>query len=250
METLQVQRLCKDFGGVNAVKNVSFSVFKGEHLAIIGPNGAGKSTLFNLIGGQIKPTSGKVFFEEKDITGLSVDKRTHLGFGRSFQIANLFMDLTVLENLLLALQGTRSSRFHLFRPAMRYSNLLEEAERLLESIELSAKKNVPVRAISYGDQRKLEISLSLASKPKILLLDEPSCGLTSNESADLSKTVLTFDKSVTVILVAHDMDLVFGIADRILVLHYGEIIVEGPPDTIRSDKKVREIYMGKERSEL
>jgi branched-chain amino acid transport system ATP-binding protein len=244
MEALRVEGLNKEFGGIQAARNVSFKVDAGERVAIIGPNGAGKTTLFNLLGGQLVPSSGKVFFFGKDITHLPAQKRTHLGMARSFQIASLFLNLTVLDNMYLALQGISPIRFQMYRPASTFKSIYCEAEEILNSMDLLIKKNELVTSISYGEQRKLELALSLASKPKLLLLDEPSCGLTSVESADIISRVRTLGEKITVLLVAHDMDLVFGVAQRIIVLHYGEIITEGTCDYIRTSEKVKEIYMG------
>jgi branched-chain amino acid transport system ATP-binding protein len=248
MEALRVEALSKDFGGVMAVHRISMKVRQGEHLAIIGPNGAGKSTLFNLLGGQLKPTSGKVFFLGQDVTYMSPYGRAHMGIARTFQILNLFKRLTVLENMLLALQATKSSRFQLIRPMNKYSNLLSRAETLLSSMYLWDRRDDIVYSLSYGEQRKLEIILSLASEPKLLLLDEPSCGLTASESSEVTDVINHLEGGITVMFVAHDMDLVFGVAQRIIVLHYGQIIVEGPPEEIQHDPKVREIYMGKSRT--
>lgn len=228
------------------MRNVSFKVEQGEHLAIIGPNGAGKTTLFNVLCGQMSPSSGRVYFFGKDITYMPAHKRTHLGMSRSFQITAIFFNLTVMANIILALQGTEPSRFQVFRPASSYKPLYDRAEEILSSMDLWTKRNEPVHSISYGEQRKLEIALSLASNPKLLLLDEPSCGLTSTESADITNRIHQLGEKVTVILIAHDMDLVFGVAQRIMVLHYGELIVEGTCEEIRTDAKVKEIYMGVE----
>jgi len=246
VEALRVEHLSKDFGGVHAVKDASFKVEVGEHMAIIGPNGAGKTTLFNLLCGQLPASGGRIFFYGRDITHLPPYLRTHLGVARSFQITSLFLDLSVLKNTMLALQGTKPSRFQMFRPTTSYRDLITKAEELLGSMDLCERKNVPVHSISYGEQRKLEMALSLASEPKLLLLDEPSSGLTASESADIISRIRNLETSITVILVAHDMDLVFGIAQRIIVLHYGEIICEGTCEQIRSDPKVKEIYMGTE----
>ena len=246
MEALRVERLSRDFGGVQAVKDVSFGVEAGEHMAIIGPNGAGKTTLFNLLCGQLAPSSGRVFFFGQDVTHLPPHKRTHLGMARSFQIASLFLDLTVLKNTMVAFQGKRPSRFQMFRSASSYRDLARKAEELLGSMGLWEKRYELANSISYGEQRKLEIALSLASEPKVLLLDEPSCGLTASESADITSRIRNLGEDITVILVAHDMDLVFGVAQRIIVLHYGMTIIEGNGEKIRTDPKVREIYMGSE----
>jgi branched-chain amino acid transport system ATP-binding protein len=246
MEALRVEDLTKDYGGVRAVRHISFSIETGEHLAIIGPNGAGKTTLFNLLDGQLPPTTGRVYLFGQEITHKAPHQRAHLGIARSFQVTSLFLNLTTLENILLALQGTRPSRFQMFRSATAYEHLYAKAQELLDSMDLWRKKDDPVHAISYGEQRKLEMALSLASKPKLLLLDEPSTGLTTTESADITSRIRNLGGDITVILVAHDMDLVFGVAERIIVLHYGEIIAEGTSEQISTDPKVREIYMGSE----
>jgi branched-chain amino acid transport system ATP-binding protein len=171
-------------------------------------------------------------------------RRAHLGIAKSFQSTTLFLNLTVLDNVLLGLQGTRPSRFQMFRSATIYKDLYAITQQLLSSMGLWEKRNDPVNSISYGEQRKLEIALSLTSQPKLLLLDEPSTGLTTTESADIISLIRNLGTEITVIIVAHDMDLVFGVAERIIVLHYGEIIVEGTPEEISTDKRVGEIYMG------
>jgi branched-chain amino acid transport system ATP-binding protein len=246
MEALRVQDLTKDFGGVRATNNVSFGVAIGERLALIGPNGAGKTTLFNLLGGQLQVTSGKVYLLGHDVTNMPTHRRTHLGLGRSFQLNSLFPNLTVMDNVMLALQGTRPSRFQMFRPAGSYSELTARAKELLTSMNLWQTKDAPARAISYGEQRKLEIALSLASNAKVLLLDEPSAGLTAAEGADVIEMIRNLGPEITVVMVAHDMDLVFGMARRIIVLHYGEVIADGNPEEIQGDARVKQIYMGVE----
>ena len=246
MRVLRVERLSKDFGGVRAIQDVSFQVDAGERLGIIGPNGAGKTTLFNILGGQLSPSAGRVLYNDKDITKLPPHKRTFLGISRSFQIAALFDDLSVLDNILLSFQGTRHSRFHLFKFADSYSELMLKAEEMLDSLDLWEQRNEPVFSISYGEKRKLEIALSLVSEPRLLLLDEPSCGLTTSESDDIKNRIRDLGGDITVLLVAHDMDLVFGVAERILVLHFGRIITQGTCEEIYCDEKVKELYMGSE----
>jgi len=244
MEALKVEHLSKNFGGVQALQDVSFSVKAGEKLAIIGPNGAGKTTLFNVLNGQLSATAGQVYLFGQEITTMATHRRAHLGQGRSFQLTSLFPNLTVLDNTLLAVQGTKPSRFQMFRPATAYKHLFVKAEELLGSMALWEKRGDLVQAISYGEQRKMEIALSLASEPKLLLLDEPSTGLTAAESADVIDMIRNLGPDITVLVVAHDMDLVFGLADRIMVLHYGQIIAEGTPEEIQADARVKEIYIG------
>lgn len=244
MEALRIESLTKSFGGVLAVHNVSFTVEAGERLAIIGPNGAGKTTLFNLISGQLYATSGRVVLFGKDIGAMAPHRRAHLAMARSFQLVSLFLDLSVTENVLLALQGTKPTRFQMLRPITAYEELFIETEGLLKSMDLWERRNELAQDISYGEQRKLELALSLASKPKVLLLDEPNCGLEPAESAGLIRSLRDLESDVTVLLVAHDMDLVFGVAERIIVLHYGEIIAEGTREEIQTDSRVKTIYMG------
>jgi branched-chain amino acid transport system ATP-binding protein len=177
---------------------------------------------------------------------MSIHRRAHIGIARSFQIVKLFPDSTVLDNTVLAIQGTKPNRFQMFRPIRAYRGIYQRAEELLASFRLWEMHNEPVHAIAYGDQRKLEIALSLASKPKLLLLDEPNCGLTKAEGVEISRMIRELDRDITVIMVAHDMDLVLGVAERIIVLHFGRVIIEGAPAEVCSDPKVNEIYMGTE----
>ena len=244
MEVMKVEGLTKDYGGVHAVHNVSFVVETGDHLVIIGPNGAGKTTLFNVLNGQLPSTAGQIFFQGQDITDLPAYRRIHLGIGRSFQITSLFDGLNVLDNMLLAIQGTKPERYQIFRPIKGNKKLMNKAGELLESFDLWELRNECVTDISYGAQRKLEIALSMASDPKLLLLDEPSCGLTAAEGSELCARISSLGKDITLICVAHDMDLVFGIATRIMLLHYGEMILEGKPEQIKESSIVKEIYMG------
>jgi branched-chain amino acid transport system ATP-binding protein len=246
MEALRVEGLSKDFGGVHAVNNVSFSVEVGERLVIIGPNGAGKTTLFNLVNGQLTPTAGRIYFAGQDITAMTPHRRANLGQARSFQIISLFLNLSVLDNTLLGLHGTKRSRLQMFRSMNSYGNLLSSAQESLEAAALWDKRDELVKNLSYGEQRRIEIALSLASKPKLLMLDEPSSGLTRDEGVEIIALIRNLGSTITVLIVDHDMDLVFGVAERILVLHYGQIIANGRPEEIRADPRVREIYMGTE----
>jgi branched-chain amino acid transport system ATP-binding protein len=244
MALLEVQELSVHFGGLAAVKDVTFNIEQGERLAMIGPNGAGKTTLFNLLTGQLKPSGGKVVFKGKDITHLHVHARTQLGIARSFQITSLFPNETVRVNALIALQGTRSGRYRMFGVFNKDKVLRAAARELLESIDLWDKRDETVSALAYGEQRKLEMALSLASDPELLLLDEPSCGLTPTESADITSRIRDLGAKITVLMIAHDMDLVFGVAERIILLHFGEITAEGTRDEIRANQMVKDIYMG------
>jgi branched-chain amino acid transport system ATP-binding protein len=241
---LEAQGLSVHFGGLAAVKDVTFGVEPGERVAMIGPNGAGKTTLFNLLTGQLKPSAGKVFFKGKDITNHSVFSRTHLGMARSFQITSLFPNETVLVNVLISRQGTQKRRYGIVGYLRKDKALHGEAQRLLESVDMWDLRDEIVSSLAYGRQRQLEMALCLASEPELLMLDEPSCGLTTTESADITARIRDLGSKITVFMIAHDMDLVFGVAQRILLLHYGEIVAEGTPDEIASNETAREIYMG------
>jgi branched-chain amino acid transport system ATP-binding protein len=244
MEALRIEDLSIRFGGVQAVNSVSFVVEQGERLAIIGPNGAGKTTLFNLINGQLSPTSGRIVFLEKDVTDLATYQRAHLGISRAFQIISLLQNLTVLENALLTLHGVGPFRFKMVRPMQYYKEVFDDAADQLLRLGLWDMRDEPVSSLSYGDQRRLEIHLALAAGPRLLLLDEPSAGSTKEEGAEIIDIVRRLGGDITVLIVDHDMDMVFGLADRIIVLHYGEIIADGSPKEIQGNQRVREIYMG------
>jgi branched-chain amino acid transport system ATP-binding protein len=246
MESLRVEGLSKNFGGIEALKDVTFSVASGEKLAIIGPNGAGKTTLLNVLNGQHSANTGHIYFIGRDITHLPVHKRAHLGMARAFQSSTLFPSMSVLNNLLLAIHGMKPSRHHAFRSFETYTEYGKEAERHLKSVNLWEKKDNVVSDLSHGEQKRLEIAMSLALEPKLLLLDEPSAGLTTGESADVAAIIRNLGPHITVLIVAHDMDLVFGIADHILVLHYGQVLCTGTPNDVQCNAKVREIYMGVE----
>lgn len=244
MEALNIAGLTKYFGGVCSLQNVSFSVETGERLAIIGPNGAGKTTLFNLLAGQLSATRGRVFLFGQEITSLAPHRRAHLGIARSFQVTNLFFNLTVLDNTLLAIQGTRSQSFQMFRSITKYKDMFVEAQKLLNVTSLWEKRDDLVRNISHGEQRNLEIVLCLALEPKLLLLDEPTAGLTEAESTNIFNIICGLETDTTVLFVAHDIDLVLNVAERIIVLHYGEVIAEGTPEEIQANSKAKEIYIG------
>lgn len=244
MDALRVEGLSKRFGGVWALREVSLTVGVGERVAIIGPNGAGKTTFMNLLSGQLSPTAGEVRLFGRNIGGMPAHRRAHLGIARSFQVARLFEELTVLDSVLLALQGLRRSRFQMFRSWTSYGDLLDRARQLLGDMELWEKRNEKVKDIAYGEQRRLEIALSVASEPKALLLDEPTNGLTAAEGSEVVGMIHNMGRDITVLVVAHDMDLVFGVAERIVVLHYGELIADGTPMEISKDVRVNEIYMG------
>jgi len=244
MEALRVVGLSKNFGGLEVLKDVSFSVENGKRVAIIGPNGAGKTTLLNLLTGNLSPTAGEVYFFGQEITIMPAHRRVQFGMARSFQITTLFSTLTVLDNILLACHGTKPSRFQMFRSFIAYEDLLAKAKEVLESMNLWEKRNETVQNISHGEQRQMEVALCLASEPKLLLLDEPSAGLTTAEATSLIDIISNLSVEIAVLFIAHDMDVVFSLADEVMVLYYGTIIARGTPQEIQADSRVQEIYLG------
>jgi len=242
---LEAQHLTKFFGGVRVLEDISFEVPLGERLAIIGPNGAGKTTLLNMINGQISPTAGKIIFFGKDITHLPTHKRAHVGQARSFQLSSLFLKLSVMENTELVLHGLQRSRYDLARSVRRYRSIRGKAEKVVKEAGLWPRRDEPIGTLAYGDQRRLEINLCMATTPRLLLLDEPSNGLTKEEGSQVIDMINQhIGRDVTVLVVAHDMELVFQVADRIMVLFEGEIIACDSCDIVRCDPRVQEIYMG------
>jgi len=241
---LKIEGVSKSFGGVWALYNVSFSVEPGEKLAIIGPNGAGKTTLMNVLSGLLPLSDGKIFLFGKDITRFSTHHRTQMGMARSFQSSALFPEMRVIDNLLLAFHGTKASRYGMLKTFYSYQECCDEAEKLLKTVNLWDRRFIQVESLSHGEKKKLEIVTSFASNPKLLLLDEPSAGLTSEESAEVVEIIKEKGSDMAVLVVAHDMDLVFNLADEILVLHYGEVIAKDKPDAIAKDVRVKECYMG------
>ena len=241
---LELRALGKSFGGLQAVRNVTIEVMAGDRKAIIGPNGAGKTTLFNLITGVLSASSGRVLLFGRDVTSWPSHQRTALGMARTFQVTSLFPRLTVLDNVLLAINGVHASKFVMWRFMSSYRQIYEKADRLLEDAHFMDRKNVQVRNLSHGEQRQLEIVLGLASDPKILLLDEPAAGLSSGESAEMVKFLNRLDPKLAILLIEHDMDVVFDVAGHISVLHFGEVLEAGTPVQIRSSRKVQEIYLG------
>lgn len=226
------------------MRNISFEVEAGEHVAIIGPNGAGKTTLLNVVTGELPSTGGRICISGRDVTNMPTHRRAHIGLARSFQISRLFPNLTVLDNMLLAIYGLRSSRFQMFRSAVAYEEVMDKAHGLLKLADLFEKRNDLVQNISYGEQRELEIVLSLASEPKLLLLDEPTAGLAIAEITGFTKMIKTLARDTATLFTAHDMDVVFDLADRVLVIYFGQIIAQGTPREIQADPKVREVYLG------
>jgi branched-chain amino acid transport system ATP-binding protein len=241
---LELKDLAKSFGGLRAVRGVSLKIMPGERKAIIGPNGAGKTTLFNLITGTLPATSGHVLLYGRDVTRWPSHRRTALGMARTFQVTSLFPRLTVLDNVLLAIKGRRASKFVMWRSMSSYRDVYAKAFTLLQNASFLDRKDTEVRHLSHGEQRQLEIVLALASDPDILLLDEPAAGLSSGESVEMTNFLQRLDRKMAILLIEHDMDIVFGVADEISVLHFGEVLESGPMERIRSSTKVQEIYLG------
>jgi branched-chain amino acid transport system ATP-binding protein len=241
---LQLDNVMKIFGGLRAVDGVSLAVKPGERRALIGPNGAGKTTLFNLISGALPVTHGSICLFGEDVTRVAAHRRAWLGLARTFQISNLFPTLTALENCLLAVQALTSARLAMHRPLRGYATLHERARTTLEAVGLTDKANATVRQLSHGEQRQLEIGLALAGAPRLLLLDEPTAGLSPAESRQMAQLLGQLDPAMTVLIIEHDMDIALEIAREVTVLHYGRVIADGTRDEIRAHPLVREIYLG------
>ena len=244
MSALVVSDVSRNFGGVQALSNVSFEVAPGERRLIIGPNGAGKTTLFNLLSGTLAVSDGKVMLFGRDITNLPPYERAHMGLARTFQITNLFPRLTVLENVLLALQAADKSAFSMLARMRTNRPLFHKAESLLQEWGLAAIAGRAAREISYGEQRQIDLILAMAMRPKVLLLDEPTAGLSAAEVVRVVGMVRSLPKDMTILMIEHDMDVAFALADRITVLHQGRLIAEGGVAAIRNDPHVSAIYLG------
>lgn len=241
---LEVERLTKRFGGVIAADAISLALAAGELHAIIGPNGAGKSTLIGQLSGEVASDGGRIRFDGKDITSLPVYRRSQLGLARSFQVTTLFPDFTALDNVALSVQAHSGHSFRFWRNARSEIQLREPAQAALERVGLAERGTVLVADLSHGERRQLEIAMALAARPRMLLLDEPMAGMGPEESSRLVDLLRALKGTMTVLLIEHDIDAVFALADRISVLVYGRIIATGDPAAIRADAAVREAYLG------
>jgi len=243
---LQVEGLTKRFGGVIASDAISLDLPQGELHAIIGPNGAGKTTLIGQLAGEIAPDDGRIRFDGKDVTALPAYRRSLLGLARSFQITSVFLDFTTLDNVALAVQAHAGHSFQFWRNARHDSDLREPARAALQRVGLLARADVPAVNLSHGEHRQLEIAMALATTPRLLLLDEPMAGMGPDESSRLVKLLRELKQEHTILLIEHDMEAVFALADRISVLVYGRVIASGAPALIRADPEVRRAYLGEQ----
>ncbi len=241
---LKISCLAKSFGGVCATDDVDLDVVEGELHAIIGPNGAGKTTLISQLSGALKPDKGSIYFKGKNITSKPAHMRAGLGITRSFQITSLLMDMSVLENVTLAIQARRGHSFRFFKPAHKIEALREGAMAALEKVGLDKRCDESTRVLSHGEHRQMEIAIALASNAQLMLLDEPMAGLGLEESQTMISFLNGLKGQRTILLIEHDMDAVFALADRISVLVYGKIIATGTPDEIRANDEVRHAYLG------
>jgi branched-chain amino acid transport system ATP-binding protein len=243
---IRVENLKKSFGGLMAVSDVSFELAEGEITSIIGTNGAGKTTLFNLLTGHIKPDAGEIFFKGKRITGLPPYRICKMGIGRSFQKANIFPRLTVFENVQVALMSWGKKSRNIFLASRKL--MVRETNEILESIGLGGKEHLKAGLLAHGDQRLLEIGITLGSHPDLILLDEPTAGMSPEESQSAVKLVQKIAKemNLTVLFIEHDMNVVFGISEKVRVMHIGRVIAEGTPEEIRANQEVQKIYLAEE----
>ena len=246
MSILVVRELSKRFGGVRAVERVSFAVAAGELLAMIGPNGAGKTTCFNLINGQLRPDAGEIFFQETEIQGLAPRQRCRLGIARTFQVAATFGSMTVRENVQLAILSNERRLNSVFSSFAGTTG--DKAKKILEQVGMAAQADLPCAELSYGDLKRVELAVALASRPRLLLMDEPTAGMAASERHLLMNLVANISKEedISVLFTEHDMDVVFGYADRVIVLAQGELIAQGTPAEVRADARVRRVYLGED----
>jgi len=244
MSVLQLESLFCAFGSLVVTKNVNLSIMPGERHCIIGPNGAGKTSLINQIGGQLRPNAGRILLDGKDITGWPPNRIAQAGVARTFQRNNLFFNLSVLENLRLAVAARHAMPWNFWTAAERIEPTVRLAETLLARVHIAGDPQRLVRSLSYGEQRQLEIGVALAGDPMLLLLDEPTSGMSPAETERMMALIASLPRTLAVLMIEHDMNVVFTVADRITVLYYGEVLASGAPDAIRTESRVREVYLG------
>jgi len=244
MNILETKGLYHDFKGLEVLFDVNLEVKERERHAIIGPNGAGKTTLFNVITGTYHPSRGQVFFKGKEVTGSRPYEMARLGMGRSFQITSTFNRLTAFQNIRLAVLSKKGIRFQLFRQVDKMGDITKETDEILKRINLDRERNLPAGVLSYGKHRSLEISMALATDPDLVMLDEPTAGMSRDETHYAVELIRRLTEGKTAVIIEHDMDVVFSLADRITVLHYGQILATGPPAEIRQNQAVKDAYLG------
>ena len=248
MTALELRDIHHDFSGLRVLTGIDLEIREGERHAIIGPNGAGKSTLFNIITGRYAPRQGRVLYRGRDITGAAPHTIARLGVGRSFQIINTFPRLTVFQNVRSAVLSRRHMRLDPWSLLERQADVTRETDEVLTMVGLTDRRLVPASALSYGEQRELEIALTVATRPDLVMLDEPTAGLDREDSRRAVSLIRRMTESRTLVMVEHDMDVVFDLADRISVLYYGRVLATGTPDAIRGNEEVRRAYLGRKAS--
>ena len=241
---LEVRNLRKSFGGIAVTQDVSFSVQPGERRLIIGPNGAGKTTLFNQIAGEIASDGGSIHIFGQDVSRLPVRRRAHLGVSRTYQVITLFGRDTLLHNVVLGILGVDRRRFEALRTLASEEELHARAQQVLETVGLGARAHARASEISYGEQRRVEIAVAMAQKPRLLLLDEPLAGLSPDERKIVRDLIAAIPRETTIVMIEHDMDMALAFAERIALLHYGQLVVEGDRETVVKDPRTREVYLG------
>ena len=241
---LVLENVSRAFGGLRAVDGVNLTIRSGERRALLGPNGAGKTTLFNLISGELAATSGRILFFDAEITTLPPHRRAALGVARTFQITRLFPNLSVVENMLLASEALDRRKFTMHRPLGSYGDLISRAADLMEQFGLTALQHERVSTLAYGDQRKLEVALAMAGRPRLLLLDEPMAGLSAAERDTIQALLATLDPAIAVLLIEHDVDVAFAFAETVTVLAQGRVLADGPKAEVSANPAVQQIYLG------
>ena len=249
MSALELRGVTKRFGALAAIEDVSFSVERGERVALVGPNGAGKTTLFNLISGETPPDAGGIWLGDRDMTRRPPESMSEAGLGRTFQKNSLFLESTVYENVRLAVQRRLGIRFGVFRSVERYPQLRQESEEVIERVRLAGRSESRAKDLSYGEQRQLELGIALATSPEVLLLDEPTAGMSTNETREMVSMLGSLPPDMTLLVVEHDMDVVTALARRIVVLNFGKVLADGPPEEVRRNKDVLAAYLGLEADE-
>jgi ABC-type branched-subunit amino acid transport system ATPase component len=241
---LETQKLCKSFGALSVAESIDFRLEPGARHALIGPNGAGKTTFVNMLTGAIPPSSGRILLGGEEVTRVNQAARVRRGLGRTFQVTTLFRSLPVLDNVALGIAERDGVARHMWKPASRHDEIKQEAMALLQTLGIGDDARIPVKDLPYGRQRLVEIAIALGLKPKVLLLDEPAAGVPSQDSGRILEVLASLPGDIAILVIEHDMDLVFRFAQRITVLVQGQVLVEGRPDEIAADRRVRDVYLG------